>query len=52
MHEAIPPFLIHLQVVVSNECSSENVVFPEVTESHLTFSSLLNTRLMDIFMLK
>lgn len=52
MCEAILPFPIYLQDLVSNECSSKNVVFPEITESNLTFSSLINALLMHIFMLK
>ena len=37
MHEATCLFPIHLPAVMSNECRSNNVVFPEIAESHLAF---------------
>jgi hypothetical protein len=37
MHEATHLFLIHLPAVMSNECSSKGVVFPEIAELHLAF---------------
>lgn len=37
MHEATRLFPIHIPAVISNECSSDSVVFPEIAETHLAF---------------
>lgn len=37
MHEATRLFPIHIPAVMSNECSSDSVVFPEIAETHLAF---------------
>ena len=37
MHEATRLLPIHLPAVMSNECSSNTAVFPEIAESQLAF---------------